>query len=85
MSGGHYNGGEYRCLTLADELHEDIQKYGKEYPPEIISKMGETQHCLRRSYEMVKLIDYLISGDVGEESFIERWKDEVRKCKNCKS
>ena len=82
MSGGHYSGSEYKCLMLADNLHEDIKKYGKEYPKEIISKMGEAQHCLRRSYEMVKLIDLLISGDVGEESFLERWKDEVRLCKS---
>ena len=81
MSGGHYSGSEYKCLMLADNLHEDIKKYGKEYPKEIINKMGEAQHCLNRSYEMVKLIDLLISGDVDEESFLERWKEEVRLCK----
>jgi len=78
MSGGHYNGDEYKCLMLAEEIDEDIQKYKKECSAKIISKMNEAQHCLRKSYEMVKLIDYLISGDIGEKSFHKRWREELK-------
>jgi len=81
MSGGHFDYVQYRIEQAADEVEQDIREYGKDFSSEIISKMGETEHCLRRASEMLQRVDWLISGDDGEDSFNKRWEKEVRKCK----
>jgi len=81
MSGGHYNGMEYRILMVADDIANDLKRYGHEYSKEIVSKIGETEHCLRRASEMLLRVDYLISGDDDDETFLKRLENEVRKCK----
>ena len=82
MSGGHYNGDELRCLMIAQKINTDIERYGKEYSKKTISKMVEAQHCLKRSYKMVKLIDLFVSDDIGEDDFLKEWENKVGICKN---
>lgn len=90
MSGGHFGYQQYRLDNMADdiqhiidnndvkELDEWQRQIGMEYPPEIIEKFKETVHWLRRSAEMTQRVDWLLSGDDGEESFMKRWEKEVR-------
>lgn len=80
MSGGRIN---IMCDfgDIADQIADIIRENTipeATYPPEIIEKFRETEHCLRRVAEMVRRVDYLLSGDDGEESFLRRWKTEVR-------
>ena len=77
MSGGHFDYVQYRIAQAADEVEQDIRKYGKDFSSEIISKMGETEHCLRRASEMLQRVDWLISGDDGEDTFHERLKEDL--------
>ena len=83
MSGGHFDYEQYRITQVADDVSQVIRKYGKDFffSSETISKMGETEHCLRRASEMLQRVDWFISGDDGEDTFHERWEEEVRKCK----
>lgn len=86
MSGGFFDYQQYRLEDIAieiedlidkndtmdkDELDEDI---GYHYPTEIIEKFKETVHTLRQASKMVHRIDYLVSGDDSENSFLIRWK-----------
>ena len=80
MSGGRIN---FMCdfRDCADQIADIIRDNTvpeTTYPPAIIEKFRETEHCLRRVAEMVRRVDYLLSGDDGEESFLRRWKTEVR-------
>lgn len=82
MSGGHFNHDEYiledlsgsvaKCLgqmehiktyVAVDELRNDIVAYTKRLCDD-----------LQRSYNAVTALDYYVSGDTGEETFIEEMK-----------
>ena len=91
MSGGHFGFLQYRMEDIAyeieylikindstkkDEWGEDI---GYHFPPEIIERFKEAAHTTRQAQEMIHRIDWLVSGDDGEEEFMSRWDDEVRK------
>jgi len=85
MSGGHFNYAQYRINDIAVEIDEVIKsndKFGWEegnnYFPAIIEKFKEAAHTLRQAQEMAQRVDWLLSGDDGEDSFLRRWKEEVR-------
>ena len=92
MSGGHFDYLQQRMnYDIADEIERLIKSNNNEtlnefnepkglfYSDEVIEKFKETLHWVKRSSEMIQRIDWLISGDDGEESFLERWEKEVRK------
>lgn len=89
MSGGHF---EYKqsCMEdIATEIERLIktnddkslnywgEKVGKNYPPEIIEKFKEAVAIIRKAAQMTRRIDWLVSGDDGQETFLEQWKEEV--------
>lgn len=93
MSGGHFDYAQYRIEDIAREIDELIEKnedtsldsfgcvIGNFYPKEIIDKFDEARKTLRLSAAMAQRIDYLVSGDDGEESFLSRWHEEVESLK----
>ena len=90
MSGGHFDYAQYRIDDIALEIDEVIEsnddqtpnewggKKGNEYPTAIIEKFKEAAHTLRQAQEMAQRVDWLLSGDDGEDSFLRRWDEEVR-------
>ena len=90
MSGGHFDYQQYRIEDIAVMIVEIIksnddesfdkwgQQRGNGYPPEIIEKFREAAHTLRQAAEMAQRIDWLLSGDDGEDCFLRRWDKEVR-------
>lgn len=52
-----------------------------EYPPEVIEKFKEAVNILRRAQIYAHRIDWLLSGDDGEESFLRRLKEDLSKLK----
>lgn len=89
MSGGHFYYQQHRChdiATMIDELvasndDETLDEYGQmrgmDYGPEIIERFVLASRTLRRAAAMAQRIDWLVSGDDGEEAFLRRWKEEV--------
>ena len=90
MSGGHFDYDQHRLEDIAEsidrliESNDDTSKNewgepnGRGYSKETIEKFQETAYNLRRAQEMAQRIDWLVSGDDGEESFHSRWGNEVR-------
>lgn len=90
MSGGHFQYEQYKCDQLADQvdrlvasndddsLDEWGQPKGRHYSDETIRKFREAASTLRRSSDMLQRIDWLVSGDDGEDAFHRRWTCEVR-------
>lgn len=86
MSGGHFDYKQYTCENIADEIDRLIASNGKpnengfvhEYPLDIIERFKEAAHTLRQAGEMAQRVDWLVSGDDGEDSFRKRWEKEVR-------
>lgn len=54
---------------------EDLNHY--KYPEEVIEKFKEAVGILRKAAIYGQRIDYLLSGDDGEESFLKRLQEEL--------
>lgn len=90
MSGGHFDYAQYRINDIALEIDKVIEsnndqtpnewggKKGNKYSPEIIEKFKEAAHTLKQAQEMAQRVDWLLSCDDSEDSFLRRWENEVR-------
>ena len=58
-----------------EKYPEDLYHY--KYPDEVIEKFKEGMKALRVAAVYAQRIDWLLSGDDGEESFLERLKEEL--------
>jgi hypothetical protein len=54
---------------------EDLFNY--KYPDEVIEKMKEGIEILKRAQIYAHRIDWLLSGDDGEESFLKRLEEDL--------
>ena len=66
---------ELIALNDSETLDRFGEKIGNGYPQEIIEKFEETVITLRMVAEMVKRIDYLLSGDDGQDTFLRLWNE----------
>lgn len=91
MSGGHFDYDQYRIDQIADKIDElifyngssDIDDYGclkhQSYPPDIIENFKVAVNKLREAYVYAQRIDWLVSGDDGEDSFRQRLAIDLKK------
>ena len=79
MSGGHFN---YKCYSIsqfADELKHEIQNnttknqdnYSPSYSKKTIAILTKCHKIINQAGELSKEIEWLYSGDHGEDSFNE--------------
>lgn len=83
MSGGRFDYIQYRLDETAERIEEaiannnvesdDMWDRARNYPPEILEAFREGVKSIRRTRQMIHAIDYLLSGDHSEESFLEVW------------
>ena len=89
MSGGHFDYRDFYIQNIADQIervieeNDDPSEYGDGYvkwgfSERTLDRFREAIDCLKRAAVMVHRIDWLLSGDDDEESFHERWGEEVR-------
>ena len=87
MSGGHFNSNGYiyyRVYEFADELENEIQNnnrpdeynYAPEYKEEVIQFLKCKVEEIRKLAKIMKEIDYLYSGDHGEDTFMKVVKEQ---------
>ena len=81
MSGGHFQYKQYEFGQIADEIEqiildndsEEVNEYGDTkgygYSPETIAKFKIARMSLLLAQIYVQRIDWLVSGDDGEDSF----------------
>jgi hypothetical protein len=95
MSGGHFGNcgyDYYKVTQFADELEEEIRHNGKvkeggyygetwypKYSDEAIEYMKEQIPKMRKMAEIMRHIDYLYSGDHGDDSFMDRVREVENK------
>jgi hypothetical protein len=89
MSGGHFDYQQYRIEDIAKSIEELIASNddktlnewgyccGNGYDKEIIEKFKLAVHTLRKAATMAQRVDWLVSGDDGEDSFHRRWDEEL--------
>ena len=94
MSGGHFQYKQYEIGYIADEVEQliltntsketnewgDIK--GAFYSEETIAEFEHALKLLREAHIYVQRIDWLVSGDDGEDSFHSRLKFELIKEKH---
>ncbi len=91
MSGGHFNGDQHKIGQIADavehliEINDDEEtdsngyKIGYCFSQDVIEKFKEAVHTLRQAAVMAHRIEWLVSGDDGEDSFLRRWDEDLSK------
>ena len=92
MSGGYFDYNQYRINDIADSIERELNRQGKEKPkdelyfddeyyytyPEIVQeKMREAVKQLKIAALYAQRVDWLLSGDDDEESFIKRLSDDL--------
>lgn len=88
MSGGHFDYIQFRIAEIVESIRGEIannestdkDEYGEErgrhYTPEVIERFEIAAQTMDRAMRMATRIDWLLSDDDGEDSFLRRWKDE---------
>lgn len=66
-------------LDLSDKQQLEWYKYDYNYPTEVIEKFKEGSELIKKAQVYAQRIDWLLSGDDGEESFLQRLKDDLNK------
>lgn len=89
MSGGHFNYKQYQLGYMADEIEELILKndddgknewgdtIGHHYEKDTIIEFMKAVELLRKAQVYVQRIDWLVSGDDGEDSFHKRLANDL--------
>ena len=67
----------WRDDSWYDKYPED--KFHYKYPDEVIEKMKEAVKALKIAQEYAQRVDWLLSGDDGEESFLSRLEENLKK------
>jgi len=96
MSGGAFDYKQYQINYLVDEIEQLIVQNGArkeriewegesefhyKYPDDIIEEFKNAVKYLKLSAIYTQRVDYLISGDDGEDSFRSRLKEDLEKGK----
>ena len=80
MSGGQFQYEQYKIQQIADEVEQLIFNNSTEeyrFTEETIKEFKTGLAILRQAYIYAQRIDWLVSGDDGEESFHLRLKTEL--------
>ena len=90
MSGGHWNYSQHHMLDIADgigsfiltndstEKNEWGDPIGRQYSPETIEEFEWAMVILKVAYVYAQRIDWLLSGDDGEDSFHIRLQAQLK-------
>jgi hypothetical protein len=82
MSGGHFDYNQHRINYIIESIEEQIDRNGREYSAEVINEFKIGLEKLKEAYVYAQRIDWLLSGDDGPETFIERLKEDLDKLKS---
>lgn len=77
MSGGHFDYRQYHIQEIAETLDLDLTESDyvrEELSIETKEFMKETLYLLRDVAARVHALDYLLAGDIGEDSLLEYYE-----------
>jgi len=83
MSGGSFDYNCFRISQFAEELknridendHEDEYGYASRFNKETIEKLNQCQRIIELAGQLAHDIEWLYSGDIGEDTFLKRIKE----------
>jgi hypothetical protein len=80
MSGGHFDYNQNRILYIIEDI-ERLFDGDVRYSPGTMVEFGEAIRALKIAYVFAQRIDWLVSGDDGEDTFHKRLKQELYELK----
>ena len=90
MSGGHFDYKQHYLLDIAEDIGSLIHtndsteknewgdQIGRQYSPETIAEFEKAMKVLKLAYFYSQRIDWLLSGDDGEDSFHRRLQAQLK-------
>ena len=97
MSGGHFEYRQMHIEMIVEELEQIVARQGckpddwdysrewnaeeNDYSAETYEEFRKGITILRKAYVYARRIDWLLSGDDGEDSFHQRLHDELKELK----
>ena len=90
MSGGHFNYKQHHLIEIAEDIDSAISNnnsteknewgdsIGNRYSPETIDEFEKAVKALKLAYVYAQRIDWLLSGDDGEDSFHKRLQAQLK-------
>ena len=90
MSGGHFNYKQDSLLDMVDDVRFAIlinegkermsggNNIGNRFSPETINEFEKAVKALKLAYVYAQRIDWLLSGDDGEDSFHKRLQTQLK-------
>ena len=90
MSGGHFNYKQHHLLDMADDIGSQIltndskeknewgDNIGNRYNAETITEFEKAVKALKLAYVYAQRVDWLLSGDDGEDSFHIRLQAQLK-------
>lgn len=75
MSSGFFTYNSYELEEIKQNLLDIIDK--NEFSSETIEKFKETKELIELTLDKIKKVDYLLSGDTGEETFNREWSPVI--------
>lgn len=94
MSGGKFNYTQYHISTIADSVESLVLNNkdttvdewgcvrGYDFPDEVIEKFKEAIPILKKAYIYSQRIDWLVSGDDGPDTFLQRLAFDLERVSN---
>jgi hypothetical protein len=91
MSGGHFEYKQYQIGSIADDIEQliidndsdELDDYGYRkgchFTKETVEEFKQALSVLRKAHVYAQRIDWLVSGDDGEDSFHRRLKNDLEK------
>jgi len=87
MSGGHFDYNCFRISSFADDLNVEIDRnevkddfgYCLNYKKETIVKLKKCSKLIKQAGDLAHAVEWLYSGDYGEESFIKKYNKILKK------
>lgn len=77
MSGGRFDYLQYRFTEIIDEIEQEVFDNPHEFSEETIAEFKRGIELLREAQVYAQRIDWLLSGDDGEETFHERLAEDL--------
>jgi hypothetical protein len=88
MSGGHFNYKQHHLLEISEDIGSEIfnnneknewgDNIGNRYNAETIVEFEKAVKVLKIAYVYAQRIDWLLSGDDGEDSFHKRLQAQLK-------
>ena len=91
MSGGHFNYKQYEIGNIADQVEqmiidndsEELDEWGNtkgyHFTEDTMAEFKKALVIIRQAQVYAQRIDWLVSGDDGEDSFLSRLKTDLEK------